>query len=137
MREQQLHAFDNTENAEIVIRDFLTAPNNPVLTDELVKSTAEDMVRGNKWAKAAWPAYGMPEDITGLFDRIDTPVLVVAGANDVIEPAERMKTDVRDRLNSRPGGKAILDIIENSAHLLPVEKPAEVAKSIRKFVERL
>jgi pimeloyl-ACP methyl ester carboxylesterase len=29
MREQQLHAFDNIENAEVVIRDVLTAPNNP------------------------------------------------------------------------------------------------------------
>jgi pimeloyl-ACP methyl ester carboxylesterase len=64
MREQQLHAFDNTENAEAVIRNVLTAPGNPALTEKLVKSIAEDMVRGDKWAKAAWPTYGMLEDIT-------------------------------------------------------------------------
>lgn len=137
MRGQQIHAFDNIENAEAAIRNVLTVPDNPALTDELVKSTAEDMVRGNKWAKAAWPIYGMAEDITGLFDRIDTPVLVVTGANDTIELAERMRTGIRDRLNSMSGGKASLVIIEGSGHLLPVEKPVEVAQSVRKFVERL
>lgn len=137
MREQQIHAFDNMENAKAAVRNVLTAPGNPVLTDELVKSTAEDMVRGNKWAKAAWPTYGMPEDITEFFDRVDTPVLIVAGANDIIEPTERMRTEIRDRLNSRPGGKANLVIIENSGHLLPIEQPVEVAQSVRKFVESL
>lgn len=137
MREQQIHAFDNTENSEVVIRTVLTAPENPALTDELVKSTAEDMVRGNKWAKAAWPTYGMAEDIRELFSRVDIPVLVVAGGSDIIEPAERMRTEIQEKINSRPNGKASLVIIEGSGHLLPVEKPNEVAQSIKEFVESL
>jgi len=38
MREQQLHAFDNTDNAEAVINTYLTAQEGPALSDELVKS---------------------------------------------------------------------------------------------------
>jgi pimeloyl-ACP methyl ester carboxylesterase len=137
MREQQLHAFDNTENAEFVIRTVLAASDNSTLTDELVKSIAEDMVRGNKWAKAAWPAYGMQEDIEELFDRVDVPVLVVAGGSDIIEPPERMKTVIRDKLDDRLNGKASLVVVEGSGHILPLEKPAEVAQAVREFVKYL
>jgi pimeloyl-ACP methyl ester carboxylesterase len=62
---------------------------------------------------------------------------VVAGGCDIIEPAERMRTEIQEKINSRPNGKASLVIIEGSGHLLPVEKPNEVAQSIKEFVESL
>ena len=137
MREQQLHAFDTIENAEGAIRTVLTAPENQALIDDLVKSIAEDMVRGNKWAKIAWPTYGMSEDINKHFDRVDIPVLVVAGGSDVIEPPKRMRTEIRDKLNDKLDGKASLVVVEGSGHLLPLEKPAEVARAVKEFVESL
>ncbi|PTB37946.1 uncharacterized protein TrAFT101_011946 [Trichoderma asperellum] len=135
MRDAQIHAFDNMENAQNTIHTVLSAPGN--LTDEVVKTVAEDMVRGNKWAKYAWPAYGMEDDITYLFDRIDIPVVVLAGKNDILEPVERMKTNIRDKINAMQNGKASLVVVNGSGHLIPLEKPKEVAHAINCFIQTL
>jgi pimeloyl-ACP methyl ester carboxylesterase len=135
MKEAQIHAFDNIENAEGVIRAVLSAPGN--LTDEVIKAIAEDMVRGNKWAKYSWPAYGMEDDIRNLFDQIEVPVVVLAGQNDILEPIERMRTDIRDKINAMPNGKASLVVVEGSGHLMPFEKPSEVAFAVKEFLQTL
>jgi pimeloyl-ACP methyl ester carboxylesterase len=134
MREQQLHAFDNIENAEVVVRTVLTSSES-ALSDELVRSIANDMVRGNKSARNGWLVHGMPEDIGQLFDRIDVPVWVVAGGSDIIEPVERMKTEIQEKLNTKVNGIAKLVIVEGSGHLLPSEKPSEVAQYVKQFTE--
>jgi pimeloyl-ACP methyl ester carboxylesterase len=136
MREQQLHAFDNIENAEVVVRTVLTASES-ALSDELVRAIANDMVRGNKSARSGWLIHGMPEDIGQLFDRIDVPVWVVAGGSDIIEPVERMKTEIQEKLNHRVNGIARLVVVEGSGHLLPFEKPGEVAQYVKQFTESL
>lgn len=135
MKDAQIHAFDNMENAEGVIRTVLSAPGN--LTDEVIKAVAEDMVRGNKWAKYSWPAYGMEDDIKILFEHIDVPVVVLAGEKDILEPVERMRADIRDKINTMPNGKANLVVVEGSGHLMPVEKPKEVAYAIKQFLQML
>ncbi|KKO99001.1 hypothetical protein THAR02_08894 [Trichoderma harzianum] len=135
MKDAQVHAFDNMENAEGVIRTVLSAPGN--LTDEVIKAVAEDMVRGNKWAKYAWPAYGMEDDITNLFEHVNVPVVVLAGDKDILEPVERMRTDIRDKINDMPGGRAGLVVVEGSGHLIPAEKPKEVADAIKEFLQTL
>jgi len=137
MKEMQLHAFDSAENAEVVIRTILLAPENLVSNNRLVKSTVEDALCGNKWAKAAWPNYGMAEDITNLFGCIDVDVLVLVGEKDRVEPAERMQREIVDKLNSRPDRKVTMVVIQGSGHLLPAEKPNEVARSLKKFAENL
>ncbi|KAL6807869.1 Alpha/Beta hydrolase protein [Trichoderma sp. SZMC 28013] len=137
MKEQQIRAYDSTTNAEAVIRSVLTAPGSPALTDAVVRDLAGDMVRGNEFAKYAWPHYGSAEDIRPLFSLIEVPVLVVAGKSDVIESPGKMITEVQEDLNSRRSGQAKLVIIKDSGHLLPIEKPNEVASAIKEFVQAL
>ncbi|UKZ82804.1 hypothetical protein TrVFT333_010602 [Trichoderma virens FT-333] len=135
MKDAQVHAFDNMDNAEGVIRTVLSAPGN--LADEVIKAVAEDMVRGSRWAKYSWPAYGMEDDITHLFEHIDVPVVVLAGEKDMLEPVGRMRTDIRDKINNMPHGRANLVVVEGSGHLIPVEKPKEVADAIKQFLQML
>ncbi|KAL6698069.1 alpha/beta-hydrolase [Trichoderma pleuroticola] len=137
MKEQQIRAYDSITNAEAVIRSVLTAPGSPALTDAVVRDLVGDMVRGNKFAKSAWPHYGSAEDIRPLFHLIEIPVLVVAGKSDVIEAPEKMITEVQEDLNSRRSGHAKLVIVEDSGHLLPIEKPDEVASAVEDFVKAL
>ncbi|KAH8660556.1 Alpha/Beta hydrolase protein [Xylariales sp. PMI_506] len=137
MRDQLLHAFDNADNAEAVIRAILIAPENLISNDELVSATIDTALRGNRWAKAAWPSYGMAEDITELFSRIDLDVLVVAGEKDMVEPPDKMKTEIADKLNTRPIGTTSMVVIEGSGHLLPAEKPDEVAQALKRFAEQV
>ena len=62
MREQQRTAFSTPESAEFVVRNVLTGLP---LSDEVVKMLVEDMLMGNKYAREAWPEYGMGEDVFG------------------------------------------------------------------------
>ncbi len=137
MRDTQVHAFDNMTNARGVIRDVLTMAGNPALTEDVIDAVAADMVRGNQFAKSAWPDFGAKEDIRDLFARITVPVLVVAAEGDIIEPPEKMRTDVRDELNARNDGQAKLVVVAGSGHLVPVEKPDEVASAVKTFVQDL
>lgn len=88
LREQQIHANDDETSVEFVARNVLTAAPH---SDSVMVSLVSDMLRGNQDARAAWPSYGMAEDISAAASAIACPVLVVAIANDKVEPLERVQ----------------------------------------------
>jgi 3-oxoadipate enol-lactonase len=59
MEEQQNHAYDTSISASFVTRNVLTAS---VPSSKTIAELVADQLKGNKWAKKAWPAYGMGED---------------------------------------------------------------------------
>ncbi|KAN0103052.1 alpha/beta-hydrolase [Hyaloscypha variabilis] len=125
MKEQQLTAYSSVESAGFVARNVLSASKLP---DETISSLVEDMLKGNKFAAAAWPSYAMGEDIVDQAIKIKMPVLVIGGGKDIVEPVERLRKEVLGRIQ---GAKLI--VVEESGHLLPVEAPALVARLIRNF----
>lgn len=125
MREQQIHAYDTKESATFVTANVLTAS----ATKEAVAALVEDQLKGNEWAKAAWPKYGMAEDHCNLSGCIAVPVLVLAAEKDVVEPVERVR-EVFDMVGSEWG------VIGGSGHLSPVERVEDVARAIEEFVGR-
>jgi 3-oxoadipate enol-lactonase len=129
MKEQQLTAYSSAESAEFVARNVLSASN---LSDETISSLVKDMMKGNKFAKAAWPEYAMAEDIVDQAEKINVPVLVVGGEKDVVEPVGRLRKEVLGKIQG-----AELVVIEGSGHLLPVEKSTLVAGSIEHFVAKI
>ncbi|KAH8886066.1 alpha/beta-hydrolase [Thozetella sp. PMI_491] len=131
MREQQKHAYDSTEAAEYVVTNVLTAKNSE-MNDLARKKLVEDMLRGHPYAKAAWPAYAMPEDISELAKKIDVPVLVVGADQDVVEPVERLTTEITAHI---PAAK--VEVIDGSGHLIPVERPERCAEIIQGFLGNL
>ncbi|KAL5430011.1 hypothetical protein PMIN05_010516 [Paraphaeosphaeria minitans] len=80
MRQQQLHAYDNRESAAFVAKLVLTASFHD---RDLPEFVVDDMIRGSKWARGAWPAYAMGEDVSGEVAEIAVPVLVLAAAKDL------------------------------------------------------
>ena len=95
MKEQQMTAYENVDNATFVTLNVLTA-SSP--TKDVVDVLVADQTRGNMWARAAWPGYGMEEDFAELADAIRTPALVLAAKKDVIETPERVKKEVHDKI---------------------------------------
>ena len=87
MREQQLAAYSSSQSAQFVVRNVLSGS---LLSSETIQELVEDMMRGNEFAKAAWPAYVMGEDIVNETRKIDVPVLVVVGEKDRVETVERV-----------------------------------------------
>lgn len=129
MREQQLHAYDNPEPATFVAKNVLTASFQ---SRDLPHFVVPDMLRGSKLAREAWPAYAMAEDVSSEVDRIRVPVLVLAAEKDLVEPVERIKTEVCGRISG-----AELEVLPGSGHLSPLDAPEEVAESIVRFLEPL
>jgi pimeloyl-ACP methyl ester carboxylesterase len=69
-------------------------------------------------------------DIGDEIHRIKTPTLVIAGREDLAATpaqAEFMAAQI-------PGAK--LDIIEDASHLVGIEKPLEITKLVRGFLNR-
>lgn len=126
--EQQVHAYETWQNAEFVARNALISSPN-VLEDGMFKQVVEDMLKGNEYARAAWPSYAMGEDFGLLASRIRVPVLVIAAAKDVIEPLDRVKREVCDVIL---GSKLV--IVPDSGHLSPLEAPDMVSTQILSFL---
>ncbi|KAE9374495.1 alpha/beta-hydrolase [Stipitochalara longipes BDJ] len=129
MKEQQLTAYSSPESATFVTRNILSASKLP---DETISLLVNDMLKGNEFAKAAWPSYAMGEDIVDQAIQIKVPVLVIGGGRDIVEPIERLRKEVLGRIQG-----AELVVIEESGHLLPVEAPVAVALHIGHFAARV
>ncbi|KAI1033956.1 hypothetical protein LB503_010984 [Fusarium chuoi] len=128
MRDQQISAYDNAQNAEFVARNVLTAKP---LSNGTIKGIVEDMLKGNPSAKAAWPRYAMNEDILELTKRISIPSIIIAGGKDQVEPVDRVKAEVSGNISV-----AEFLVLEEVGHLALLEAPEEVAGIINDFVSR-
>lgn len=129
MRETQLSAYSSHQSAEFVARNVLSSAE---LSDEIVRSLVEDMMKGNDFAKAAWPAYGMSENIVAESKSIEVAVLVIGGELDKVEPCERLMTEIIGNIQ-----KAKLVTVNGSGHLIPLEAPLEVARHMENFLDTI
>ena len=123
MREQQIHAYDTEQTAIIVAKSVLTA-SSP--SEMIVAGLVTDMLKGNPFAKSAWPSYAMREDISDAAKRIKVRTLIVAAELDQIEPIERVRSMVQGAI-----ADAELVVLPASGHLSPIDKPKEVAEAIK------
>lgn len=101
-----------------------------VLDDQQLKEVVADMLKGSQAARMAWPAYAMSEDVVDLARSIQVPVMVLAAAQDVVEPLERIKKEVCANISGSD-----LVIIEDSGHLSPLEAPGTVSSHIMRFLK--
>ncbi|KAK3326095.1 Alpha/Beta hydrolase protein [Apodospora peruviana] len=136
MREQQLHAYDGAESATFVATNVLTASFRQP-GRELPGFVIEDMLRGNEWAKRAWPAYAMAEDVSKNVDKVMVPVLVLAAEADVVEPVERVRKEVFERYKAGGESTCKLEILPGSGHLSPLDVPEAVAEHVLGFLSAL
>lgn len=68
------------------------------------------------------------DDATPWLGTIDVPTLLVVGDEDAISPAKEMRA-MHERI---PG--SVLEVIEQSGHLSPVEQPARFDEALVRFV---
>jgi 3-oxoadipate enol-lactonase len=124
-RQQQLHAYDNRENA-IQALAFLTAR---MPASDVVEQIIADNLAGSPQAKLAWPTSSAYEDISAQVKDIAVPTLVVAGEQDRQDPLEQHRLEVLPRI---PGAK--LHVIADCGHLVPIDQPGQLSDAIRTFV---
>lgn len=141
MREQQVHAYDNADSVEYVMRNVLLGQSDAV-DSEVVSSLIKDAVGGSDEAKVAWPAYAMAEDYE---DEVRTAVMgyakqhtslrvmVLVGELDRVELPERVQERTVEMLR-RSGADVKTEILKGVGHLSPVEAPERVAEAIGGFI---
>ena len=98
------------------------------LSDALREQVIEDSLAGAEQAKQAWPAHTIIEDVSANLDQINVPVLVIAADQDRLEPVEVMQSQVVAAI-----GGARLEVIADSGHLIPLERPRELSDRIAAF----
>jgi pimeloyl-ACP methyl ester carboxylesterase len=129
MREQQLSAYASPEAAEFVARNVLSSS---LLQDDVVKNLVEDMLRGNEFAKRAWPEHAAGEDIVEEARRIGVPVLVIAGKLDKVETIERVRREVLPVIKG-----AEMVVVDKVGHLLLLEASDVIAGHVEDFLKKL
>ena len=125
-KRQQRALYQSTESAEFVLNNVLTAAPQ-TLSEDAVATCARDSLRGNKWAKTAWPDYAMGEDYGDMMDQINKPVLVLRGDQD-------FERDTVGHLGADAG--SMNKDIENCGHLVSLEQPMQLGKEILRFVQQ-
>lgn len=114
--------------SEASAREFVESNVAEPLADPDLTSAMADVMRTDPLAWLAWMQRGSREDWTTEVGVLALPALVVSGADDgdLGEPAQR-------RLNGATYPAARFVTVEGAAHLLPLERPRDVADAIRSF----
>lgn len=111
---------------------FIRANVSDRLPDALHERAVADVLRMSRQAWRHWLERGSREDLAGSIGRIDIPALLLAGADDAA-----LGPDAQQALTLPHLTAARLEIVENAAHLLPMEQPDRIASLIGGFVAGL
>ena len=137
MKAQQAVAYETEQSIRWTLENVLAKPEN--LTEQDMKLVVHDSLSGNQLAKKAWPTYGMQEDISHGLRRALASIgsmkiraCIIVGEFDVVEPKERVDTEVR-RFLEENGLQVSLKIANDVKHLILLEAPKVVHKEISLF----
>ncbi|KAF7904039.1 hypothetical protein EAF00_001373 [Botryotinia globosa] len=131
MTKQQLIAYDSIEAATFVVAHVLSS--SP-LAEHVVSTLATNALAGNQYAKAAWPKYGMQENILEKARNIALPTLVFAGGDDRVETVERVKETLRNLSGVAEERKSLI-VLDGIGHLMMLEAPEILRHEIERFVD--
>ncbi|WP_380170839.1 alpha/beta fold hydrolase [Kineococcus sp. DHX-1] len=108
------------------VGEFLDANTGGPLDPALDALAREDLRRTDPAAWRAWLEHGSREDWSERVGRLDVPALVLAGGadGDLGPRAQR-------ELNGAVYPRAEFTTLQGAGHLLPLERPAEVASAVR------
>jgi pimeloyl-ACP methyl ester carboxylesterase len=96
------------------------------LTFDMIKPMVQTMAAT---AKLGWDPYLHNPKLRRRLQRISVPTLVVRGAQDTLVPREHADVYVAEI----PGARLVE--IPDSAHLLPIERPAELAEVVTEWLK--
>jgi pimeloyl-ACP methyl ester carboxylesterase len=135
MKAQQILAYKSEDSVRWTVNNVLANPEK--LSESDIDLVIRDSLVGNRFAKSAWPSYGMQEDISPasretLASRPGLRASVLLGELDVVETKERVEAEVVHFLRGS-GVEVSLTIVEGIKHLVPLEDPESIYKEIRRY----
>ncbi|OKI06216.1 hydrolase [Streptomyces sp. CB02923] len=123
------HAYDSAGTVGNALDHVLTAVAlSPRVRDAVIR----DSLAAPADARTEWPLRGIAQDITEQAQLIDTPVTVLAGERDKVEPPEVLRECLLPYVPH-----ATMTSVPGAGHLLPLEAPQAVADAIGGFLASL
>ncbi len=125
-RQDLSHAYDSPESVVHALDHVLTAVAMPQPVRDAV---VRDSLATSGDARTEWPLRGIAQDITEEARRIDTPVAVLAGEHDKVEPPAVLRECLLPYVPH-----ATMTTVPGVGHLLPLEAPETVATVLGDFL---
>ncbi|WP_210251290.1 alpha/beta hydrolase [Aureimonas psammosilenae] len=110
-------------------REFIQGNTGSALPPDLDALARADLKRTTREAWRAWLERGSREDWREAVGTLDVPALILAGGEDGDDLGE--KGQRRENGPIYPRAKVL--VLEGAGHLLPLERPLEVAEAISAF----
>jgi pimeloyl-ACP methyl ester carboxylesterase len=129
-RAEMLGWFEGGAASEAQARKFVSANTARALPQPLAAQAIADVRRSAPAAWRGWLNEGAREDWVARAGVIDTPALIVAGAED-----GDLGEDAQRRLNAPHYTHPRVERVANAAHLIPYEQPQALAALIADHVE--
>ncbi|GAB1331453.1 alpha/beta fold hydrolase [Streptomyces sennicomposti] len=124
-RETLSHAYDSAESVAGARDHILTATELPAPVKAQIAADSRNVIEA---ARAEWPLRGIAQDITRHTRSISVPALVIAGANDQVEPVDVLRDNLLPYLS-----RAEFTVLPHTGHLIPLEAPADLADALTAF----
>jgi len=114
---------DATTRAEAAL--YISQNVSKPLSPEFAEQARDDVLRMNRQAWSTWLVAGSREDWADRVGVLETPALLIAGADDASLGADAQRTLMLPHFKN---GR--LRVLEDATHLLPMEKPHAIARMI-------
>jgi pimeloyl-ACP methyl ester carboxylesterase len=121
----------DTRASEAQARDYVASNSGEHIAPDSAQRAREDVLRANRAAWVAWLESGSREDWSERIGVLQTPAIVLAGADDT-----NLGPDAQQRLLLPHLADARLVTVPEASHLLPLEAPDLVARSIVELAYR-
>ncbi|MGI4778555.1 MAG: alpha/beta fold hydrolase [Janthinobacterium lividum] len=116
---------------EAAAREFIDENVGRALAPAADRLALDDLQRASREAWLAWLERGSREDWSGEVGRLDLPALIVVGGAD-----GDLGEDGQRATNAIVYPRASIAVEDGAGHLLPLERPKEVADLIARFWHR-
>ena len=123
---------EQKEGDEKRARTYITKNESRDIPEDILERATEDVLKMNRAAWVAWVEHGSREDWSERVGTLAIPTLILAGEKD-----SSLGAEIQERLTLPHFTNGQLTIIPGSGHLIPMEKPSELANCIKDFVTTL
>jgi pimeloyl-ACP methyl ester carboxylesterase len=120
------HAYDSPETVGNALDHVLTAV---AVSQPVRDAVVRDSLAASADARTEWPLRGIAQDITKEARHIETPVTVLAGEHDKVEPPNVLRECLLPYVPH-----ATMTTVPGVGHLLPLEAPEAVADALGGFL---
>ncbi|QHN02089.1 alpha/beta hydrolase [Granulicella sp. WH15] len=132
-REKMLAAFGALQpDDHLRARAYVTKYEERILAEDVLARATEDVLRMNRAAWTAWIERGSLEDWSARVGTLTLPTLLVTGDRDT---SLGLAIQQQTTLSHFPN--AITKVVAECGHLVPMEKPHELATLIAEFLATL